>query len=100
MVLPSFYREGVPKSLLEAGAMGKPIVTTNNVGCRETVDDGINGFLCEPRSTKSLVNALEKIIVMGHELRLNMGKKSREKIEKEFDENIVINKYIDLIKTM
>ncbi|ATY78190.1 glycosyltransferase family 1 protein [Aeromonas veronii] len=99
MVLPSFYREGVPKSLLEAGAMGKPIVTTHNVGCKETVDDGINGFLCEPRSTESLVNALEKIIIMGHDLRLHMGKKSREKIENEFDENIVINKYIDLINT-
>ncbi|WP_036830306.1 glycosyltransferase, partial [Photobacterium sanctipauli] len=53
-VLPSFYREGVPKTLLEAGAMGKPIVTTDNVGCRETVDDGINGFLCIPKSTESL----------------------------------------------
>ncbi|MDO1708188.1 glycosyltransferase, partial [Escherichia coli] len=52
IVLPSFYREGVLKSLLESGAMGKPIVTTNNVGCRETVEHGINGYLCEPRSTK------------------------------------------------
>ncbi len=60
MVLPSYYREGVPKSLLESGAMGKPIVTTDNVGCRETVDDRVNGFLCMPRDTESLVNALEK----------------------------------------
>ncbi|ELB2808069.1 glycosyltransferase family 4 protein, partial [Vibrio alginolyticus] len=67
MVLPSFYREGVPKSLLEAGAMGKPIVTTDNVGCRETVDNGINGYICMPRSTESLVNSLEKIINKTHE---------------------------------
>lgn len=98
MVLPSFYREGVPKSLLEAGAMGKPIVTTDNVGCRETVDDGINGFLCETRSTVSLVDALEKIIQMTHEDRLIMGKASRAKIEREFNEQIIINTYLDAVK--
>ncbi len=98
MVLPSFYREGVPKSLLEAGAMGKPIVTTDNVGCRETVDDGINGFLCEPRSTESLIDKLDLVIQMSHEERLAMGLKSRDKIEMEFDESIVINSYLDAIK--
>jgi glycosyltransferase involved in cell wall biosynthesis len=82
MVLPSFYREGVPKSLLEAGAMGKPIVTTDNVGCRETVDDGINGYLCEPRSSESLTEKLSYIIDMSHEQRLEMGLKSREKNSK------------------
>jgi len=98
MVLPSYYREGVPKSLLEAGAMGKPIVTTDNVGCRETVDDGINGFLCEPRSSASLIEKLELIMNMTHVERLAMGEKSRIKIESEFDERIVINKYLDAIK--
>lgn len=98
MVLPSFYREGVPKSLLEAGAMGKPIVTTDNVGCRETVDYGVNGFLCEPRSTRSLETALEKVIQMTHEQRLEMGRQSRLKIEREFDEQIVVNKYLDAVK--
>ncbi|MCE7641498.1 glycosyltransferase family 4 protein [Vibrio fluvialis] len=98
MVLPSFYREGVPKSLLEAGAMGKPIVTTDNVGCRETVDDGVNGFLCEPRSTESLTAALDKIIQQTHEERLVMGKASRKKIEREFDEQIVVDKYLDAVK--
>lgn len=98
MVLPSFYREGVPKSLLEAGAMGKPIITTDNVGCRETVDDGVNGYLCEVRSTESLIEKLELIIQMSHELRLNMGRQSRLKIEREFDEQIVINKYLDAVK--
>lgn len=98
MVLPSFYREGVPKSLLEAGAMGKPIVTTDNVGCRETVDDGVNGYLCELRSTESLIEKLELMIQMTHEQRLEMGRKSRLKIEREFDEKIVINKYLDAVK--
>ncbi len=98
MVLPSFYREGVPKSLLEAGAMGKPIVTTDNVGCRETVDVGVNGYLCELRSTESLIEKLELMIQMTHEQRLEMGRQSRLKIEREFDEQIVINKYLDAVK--
>ncbi|TKF25923.1 glycosyltransferase family 4 protein [Vibrio kanaloae] len=99
MVLPSFYREGVPKSLLEACAMGKPIVTTDNVGCRETVDDGINGYLCELRSTASLVEKLERMITHSHEQRLQMGLQSRSKVEKEFDEKIVINKYLEAVKS-
>lgn len=99
MVLPSFYREGVPKSLLEACAMGKPIVTTDNVGCRETVDDGINGYLCEPRSTASLVDKLELMITHSHEQRVEMGLQSRAKVENEFDEKIVINKYLKAVKS-
>ncbi|WP_140192205.1 glycosyltransferase family 4 protein, partial [Vibrio parahaemolyticus] len=97
IVLPSFYREGVPKSLLEACAMGKPIITTNNVGCRETVDEGVNGFLCEPRSTKDLVNKLKKMTDLNHFERLEMGCNSRAKVEREFDERIVIAKYLEAI---
>lgn len=100
VVLPSYYREGVPKSLLEAGAMGKPIVTTDNVGCRETVEHGVNGFLCEPRSSKSLAHMLDKIICMSHEQRLIMGACSRRKMEREFDENIGINKYLSSIEEL
>ena len=99
MVLPSFYREGVPKSLLEACAMGKPSVTTDNVGCRETVDDGINGYLCEPRSTASLIDKLELMISCSHEQRGEMGLQSRIKVENEFDEKIVINKYLEAVKS-
>ncbi|MCU8107426.1 glycosyltransferase family 4 protein [Shewanella sp. SM101] len=98
MVLPSFYREGVPKSLLEAGAMGKPIVTTDNVGCRETVEHGVNGFLCDVRSTESLTKSLDKMIRLTHEERLMMGQASRAKIEREFDEKIVLDKYLAVIK--
>ncbi|HFI9397022.1 TPA: glycosyltransferase family 4 protein, partial [Vibrio parahaemolyticus] len=99
MVLPSFYREGVPKSLLEACAMGKAIVTTDNVGCRETVEDGLNGFLCEPRSTSSLTEKLERMITLSHAERLAMGCQSRLKVEKEFDEKIVISKYLHAVKS-
>ena len=97
VVLPSTYREGVPKSLLEAGAMAKPIITTNSVGCKEVVDEGVNGFLCEPKNVSSLVEKLEKIVLMSYQERVDMGLKSREKMEREFDEKIVIRKYLDAI---
>lgn len=97
VVLPSFYREGVPKSLLEAGAMGKPIVTTDNVGCRDAVDDGINGFLCTPNDYLDLANKMEKIIVMTNKDIVAFGLSSRKKIENEFDEKIVVNKYVKKI---
>ena len=97
IVLPSFYREGVPKSLLEAGAMGKPIITTDNVGCRETVEHGVNGFICEPKSVESLTDMLERMIKMSHENRIKMGISSRTKMATEFDEQIVIKKYLNAI---
>ena len=94
VVLPSYYREGVPKSLLEAGAMGKPIITTDNVGCRETVVDGFNGYLCNPRSLSSLIDAMEKIIVSSDEEISQLGKNSRRHIADNFDETTVIDRYL------
>ncbi|HGU1346720.1 TPA: glycosyltransferase, partial [Escherichia coli] len=85
VVLPSFYREGIPKSLLEAAAMGKPIIASDNIGCRDVVEDGINGFLCEPKNTKSLVDALERFINLSDKQKIEMGIASRRKIEQEFD---------------
>ncbi|EIQ0745043.1 glycosyltransferase, partial [Escherichia coli] len=80
VVLPSFYREGIPKSLLEAAAMGKPIIASDNIGCRDVVEDGINGFLCEPKNTKSLVDALERFINLSDKQKIEMGIASRRKI--------------------
>lgn len=100
VVLPSYYREGVPKSLLEAGAMGKPIVTTDNVGCRETVDHGINGFICQRQDTESLLLALDKMINLSHAERCEMGKRSRIKMEQEFDEGSVIKSYVSALENI
>ncbi|MCE1917413.1 glycosyltransferase family 4 protein [Enterobacter ludwigii] len=94
VVLPSYYREGVPKSLLEAAAMGKIIVTTDNVGCRETIVDKKTGYLCKTKSTASLASALEKVLLMDHDERVKMGIAGREYIRKRFDEKIVINEYL------
>lgn len=99
VVLPS-YREGTPRSLLEAASVGKPIITTDAVGCREVVDDGVNGFLCEPRSVDDLKLKMEKMLLLSEEERLEMGKNSRQKMITEFDETIVINKYLQLINAI
>ena len=94
VVLPS-YREGVPRSLLEAAAIGRPIITTNAVGCKEVVDDGVNGFLCRPRDAANLANKLEQMLLLSVAQRTAMGLRGREKIEREFDERAVIGKYLE-----
>ena len=76
LVLPS-YREGTPRTVLEAMAMGRAIITTDAPGCRETVTDGDNGFLVEVKSVESLVKAMEKLILQP-ELIVKMGSRSRE----------------------
>ncbi|NQY54541.1 MAG: glycosyltransferase family 4 protein [Campylobacteraceae bacterium] len=98
MVLPSYYREGTPRSLLESASMEKPIITTDNVGCRDVVDDGINGYLCEIKNAKDLASKMEMMISMTSDKRKDMGKSGRKKIVKEFDEKIVIKKYLQSIK--
>ena len=97
VVLPSYYREGTPKTLLESGSAGKPIITTDNVGCRDVVDHGINGYLCEPRSVEDLTLKIEMFLNLSDEEKVEMGKNSRKKMIKEYDEKIVIDKYMELI---
>lgn len=97
VVLPSAYREGVPRSLLEAAAMARPVITTDAVGCRQAVDDGVNGLLCQPRDAGSLVEKALQIIEMGSEQRQTMGLAGRAKMEREFDERAVIHAYRDRI---
>lgn len=97
VVLPSFYREGVPRSLLEAAAIGRPLITTDSIGCRNVVDDGLNGYLVRPRSVDDLVEKMRKILAIGPAARAEMGWQGRMKIEREFDERIVIQKYLDAL---
>ena len=99
VVLPS-YREGVPRSLLEAASVGKPIITTDAVGCRDVVDDGINGFLCEPRNVNDLKAKMEKMFLLPEAERLQMGCNGREKVLKQFDEKIVIDCYVKTIEQL
>lgn len=97
VVLPS-YREGTPRTLLEAASMAKPIITTDVPGCRDVVDDGVNGYLCEVKNIKDLADKIEMMLNLTNEQRKEMGKAGRKKILQQFDEKIVINKYLDAIK--
>ena len=96
IVLPS-YREGTPRTLLEAAAMGKPIITTNVVGCKEVVEHGVNGFLCEVKNAQDLALKMKEMLLLSEDQRKLMGENGRLKMEKEFDENIVIQKYLQAI---
>lgn len=87
-VLPSYYREGLPKCLLEAAACGRPIVTTNMPGCREVVPDGETGLLVSPRSVEELSSAIYKLY-QAAEMRRNMGAKARALIECKMSETKV-----------
>jgi len=98
VVLPS-YREGTPKTLIEAASMGKPLVATDVPGCREVVLDGINGFLCQVKNSVSLAEAIKKFIELDYSNKIEMGLKSRELAEQKFDIHKVNNCYInELIK--
>jgi glycosyltransferase involved in cell wall biosynthesis len=99
VVLPS-YREGTPRSLLEAAAMGRPIITTDAVGCREVVEDGVNGYLCKVRNAADLAEKMENMLLLSPEMRSEMGRRGREKVEREFDEQIVIKKYLEAIEVI
>jgi glycosyltransferase involved in cell wall biosynthesis len=96
IVLPS-YREGTPRTLLEAAAMGKPIITTNVVGCKDVVEHGINGFLCEVKNAQDLALKMKQMLILSVDQRELMGQNGRLKMEKEFDEKIVIQKYLKAI---
>jgi len=97
VVLPS-YREGTPRSLLEAAAMGKVMVTTDTVGCRNVVDHGVNGFLVPVRDAPRLAQAILELAGSA-ELRQRMGAAGRRKMESEFDERIVIEKTLTMYES-
>jgi glycosyltransferase involved in cell wall biosynthesis len=96
IVLPS-YREGVPRSLLEAAAMARPIIATDVVGCQDIVDDHVNGLLCQVRDAHDLAEKMMQMMRLSPEKRLDMGAAGRRKVTAQFDENIVIGKYLDMI---
>jgi glycosyltransferase involved in cell wall biosynthesis len=83
-VLPSYYREGIPRTLIEALASGLPVITTNSIGCRETVVSGVNGFLVEPRDAEELAVSMKKFLA-DLSLAKRMGKEARRFAEAKFD---------------
>jgi glycosyltransferase involved in cell wall biosynthesis len=100
VVLPSYYREGTPRSLLEAAAMGRPIITSDSVGCRDVVDHGVNGYLCRPRDAEDLADKLTRIVNMTAMERTAMGLRGREKMAGQFDERLVLAKYLSELRSI
>ncbi|MFT4579277.1 MAG: N,N'-diacetylbacillosaminyl-diphospho-undecaprenol alpha-1,3-N-acetylgalactosaminyltransferase [Nitrospinales bacterium] len=94
IVFPSYYREGVPRCLLEAMALKKPIVTTDHCGCREAVKDGINGFLVPVRDGKAVAEKTE-LLIQNPELRYKMGNAGLEKARQEFEEKLIVESLLN-----
>jgi glycosyltransferase involved in cell wall biosynthesis len=96
IVLPS-YREGVPRSLMEGAAVGKPLIASDAPGCRDPVQDGHNGLLCQPRSADSLEQALRRFLALDIATRERMGRASRVYMAEQFDETAVVRRYTELL---
>src|SRR5690606_34106329 len=96
VVLPS-YREGLPKNLIEACAIGRPIVTTSAIGCKDCVDEGVNGFKVPIKDGLALADAIEKLI-NNRDLMVRMGSESRLKAEREFDLKDVVSNHLRIYK--
>ncbi|OOY02798.1 glycosyltransferase family 4 protein [Thioclava sp. F28-4] len=96
IVLPS-YREGAPRTLIEAAAMARPLIATDVPGCRAVVDRGVSGYLCEVRNAASLADAMQDFLALGPEQRAQMGREGRAKMEREYDQRIVVNAYREAI---
>ena len=95
VAFPSYYMEGLPKSLIEADAIGRPIITSNSVGCKETVVDCENGFLIKPKDVDALTEKLD-LLIGNAELRKSMGLASRKYAEKYFDIEIVKERHLNI----
>lgn len=95
---PTYYPEGISNVLLESSSCARPIITTNRSGCREVIDDGINGFIIEQQNSDDLIEKIEKFIKLSFEQKKQMGLAGRKKVEKEFDRQVVVDKYIKEIQ--
>lgn len=100
VVLPSYYPEGTPRSLLEAAAMGKPIITCDMPGCRDVVADGENGFLVRPRDAAALADRMLEIAGRDRTGLTAMGRRSREIAETRFDEKLVLERYSAALRAL
>lgn len=91
---PSYYPEGMSNVCLEAASCGRPVIAADRSGCRETVDNGITGFIVPPNDEQKLLEAVEKFISMSDEERRQMGLNGRKKMENEFDRQLVVQEYL------
>ncbi len=95
IIHPTYYPEGLSNVLLEACATGRPIITTDRSGCREVVVDGLNGYMIPCRSSEELIKAVNKFLNLSWDEKKIMGIEARHKVEREFDRQIVVEKYVN-----
>lgn len=100
LIHPTYYPEGMSNVLLEACASGRPIITTDRPGCREIVDDGVNGFVVVEQNSKDLTDKIEQFLHLDLEQREKMGIAARKKVEQEFDRQIIVSKYLAEIQNI
>ena len=98
VVHPTYYPEGLSNVLLEASACGRPIITTDRSGCREVVDDGINGYMIPQKNSEKLIEAIDRFMNLSYEEKRGMGLAARKKVEENFDRSIVVEAYMREIK--
>lgn len=100
IVLPTYHPEGISNVLLEAAACARPIITTNRPGCKEVVDDGVNGYLVREKDSQDLIQKMYQFMDLPWDVRKNMGLAGRAKLEKTFDRQIVVEKYMEHIENV
>lgn len=95
IIHPTYYPEGISNVLLEACATGRPIITTDRSGCREVVEDGINGYMIPCKNSEKLIDSIEKFLALRWKQKIIMGREARRIVEERFDRQIVVEKYVD-----
>ena len=97
VVVPSWYNEGMNRSLMEACAIGKPIITTDNPGCREMVREGDNGYVVPVKDAHALADAMKRFVCLSEDRKLSMAKQSRRLAEDRFGVDKVIDVYDSIL---
>ena len=100
VIHPTYYPEGMSNVLLESAATGRAIISTDRPGCRETIDDGINGYIVREKDSADLIEKVESFMKLSYEEKKQMGLAGREKVEREFDRNIVVNRYLETVREL
>ena len=100
VVHPTYYPEGISNVLLEACASGRPIITTDRSGCREIVDDDVNGYVTSQKNSAELIKVIEKFLSLNYEEKREMGINARKKVEEHFDRQIVVEAYMKELKEL
>lgn len=100
LIHPSFYPEGTSNVCLEAASTGRPVLTTDMPGCRNTVNDGESGFIFKPNNVSELIKAIKKFLLLSNAEKCTMGLAGRAKVKQEFNRKIIVDCYLEEIKRL